>query len=85
MKKVMNWMKEKVAKAVEHVAGHQQEKAQEYSLIDTQLQMIGLGVNPTMLLTGHKVGKSRSATRKGPGRLHQQGKPQGETSELTQR
>jgi len=39
---------------------------------------IALGINPIIVMLGHKVGKARSFTRRGPGRVHQQGKLQEE-------
>jgi hypothetical protein len=36
--------------------------------------LIALGVDPQKVLMGHLVGKSKSHTKKGPGRTHAQGK-----------
>lgn len=38
-----------------------------------QFLMLRMGVDPAAILLAHHVGKSRSHTRKGPGRVHQQG------------
>ena len=40
--------------------------------------LLALGVPDTLVFLAHKKGKSRSHTRKGPGRIHQQGKPKKE-------
>lgn len=40
--------------------------------------LLALGVPDTFVFLAHKKGKSRSHTRKGPGRVHQQGKPKKE-------
>lgn len=37
--------------------------------------LLALGVEPQVVLLGHYKEKSRSHTKKGPGRMHQQGKP----------
>ena len=36
--------------------------------------LLALGVPDTKVFLGHKMGKSPSHTKRGPGRLHQQGK-----------
>jgi len=39
-----------------------------------QQLFIALGVDPQTVFIGHRVGRSRSYTKRGPGRIHQQGR-----------
>jgi hypothetical protein len=39
-----------------------------------QRLLIALGVDPAVVLLGHKQERTRSNTKRGPGRLHRQGK-----------